>query len=519
MTKKFLAVLLSLAMILSLVACGSSKKEDPSASEASNEIALAFVFKNKTGFDLKEAYIYPSGAAEKGENILTEVWPNNTEKSQYKRVIIARPEADTYELTVVDTDGNTTVYSDLALKFMNSVSMKEDGSISLKHDAAVEFTQDDLTAAGLTCGFPEVQVDENKMVTLAFMFKNKSGKDAKEVYIYPTGTTGAEGDNILTEVWPHNMSEDDYKWITIDRPQADVYDVLVNFTDGSSLLFTSEDLRSANSASMKDGEGKLSLKNDPTIGPDGKPVASAMAIGEDVTDVVLRFVFKNKTGLDAKEAYVYSAGAADHGKNVLDGVWANNEEDADYLHLELERDRANSYEIQVKFTDGTVLTYSDLDLLNNNSVSLRDNVGGCSVKFVDGEPAASAAGDVPEAPAQETSGKTVSLSFTLKNKEELGAVTSMKFVPTGTSASGVSNALSESVKGVAVVEATVAAADYYDIVIEFEQGTKTLVGVPSVFDKISLKDGGASIANEAAGVDYVTSLSGVQCKSGEFKFQ
>lgn len=516
MTKKFLAVLLSLAMILSLVACGSSKKEDPSASEASNEIALAFVFKNKTGFDLKEAYIYPSGAAEKGENILTEVWPNNTEKSQYKRVIIARPEADTYELTVVDTDGNTTVYTDLALKFMNSVSLKDDGSISLKHDAAVEFTKDDLTAAGITCDFPKVQVDESKQVTLAFMFKNKSGKDAKEVYIYPSGATEAQGDNILTEVWPHNMSEDDYKWITIDRPEADVYDVMVNFTDGTSLLFTSEDLRNANSVSMKDGDGKLSLKNDPTIGPDGKPVASAATIGEDVAVVTLRFVFKNKTGLDAKEAYVYSTGAADQGKNVLDGIWVNNEEDTDYLHLELERDRANSYEIKVKFTDGTVLTYSDLDLLNNNSVSLRDNVGGCSVKFVDGEPAASAAGGAPVA---ETSGKTAKVSFTLKNKEELGAVTSLKIVPTGTNAADGANLLTENVKGVAVVEGTVSAADYYDIIVVFEQGTKTLVGVPAVFDKVSLKDGGASIANEAAGVDYVTSLSGVQCQSSEFKFQ
>ena len=63
------------------------------------------------------------------------------------------------------------------------------------------------------------------------------------------------------------------------------------------------------------------------------------------------------------------------------------------------------------------------------------------------------------------------------------------------------------------------AADFYDIVIEFEKGTKTLVGVPAAFDKVSLKDGGASIADEANGVKYVTSQSGVQCNSDNFKFQ
>lgn len=515
MMKKFLAALLSLAMLLSLVACGSKQETEPPA-EAGDEIALAFVFKNKTGKDLKEAYVYPTGAEDKGENILTEVWPNNTEKSQYKRIVVARPEADSYEITVVDTDGDSTVYPDLALKFMNSVSMKDDGSISVKHDAAVEFTQDDLTAAGVTCDFAKVKVDENKKVPLAFMFKNKSGKDVKEVYIYPSGITEMQGENILTKVWPHNMSEDDYLWVTIDRPDADVYDVLVNFTDGTSLLYTSEDLKNANSASMKDGEGKLSLKYDPTIGPDGKPVASASAIGDDVTAVVLRFVFKNKTGLDAQEAYVYPTGAADKGANILDGVWANNDADSDYLHPELARDRANSYEIEVKFTDGTVLTYPDLDLLNNNSVSMRDNVGGCSVKFVDGEPVASAA---DAAPAEASDG-TATLHFTLKNKEEWGAVTSLKIVPTGTDASGAANLLTEPAKGIVDVQGTVDQADYYDIIVEFEEGgTQKLVGIPSVFDKVSLKDGGASISNEAAGVDYVTSKSGEQCKSSNFKYQ
>lgn len=33
-----------------------------------------------------------------------------------------------------------------------------------------------------------------------------------------------------------------------------------------------------------------------------------------------------------------------------------------------------------------------------------------------------------------------------------------------------------------------------------------------------MKDGGASIALESAGIDYVTSKSGTECNSDKFKF-
>lgn len=129
----------------------------------------------------------------------------------------------------------------------------------------------------------------------------------------------------------------------------------------------------------------------------------------------------------------------------------------------------------------------------------------------------------PEKPATTektpTSTKMVNKKFTLKNKDDLGAVTSLKLVPTGSSGSGANNLVSAPAKGVVYLEGKIAEADYYDVLIVFEQGGRKLVGIPASFDKISLKDGGASVADEANGVDYVTSKSGVLCQSTKFKFQ
>src|SRR5574344_1123695 len=101
------------AMLSALVACGTAKDSGASSSattEASSDIALAFMLKNKTGFDMKEAYVYPTGASDKGENLLTEVWPTNTDESMYRRTIIARPESDSYDLYAVFTDGSDMTY-------------------------------------------------------------------------------------------------------------------------------------------------------------------------------------------------------------------------------------------------------------------------------------------------------------------------------------------------------------------------------------------------------------------------
>jgi hypothetical protein len=89
-------------------AAKTSAAQTTASKASAKEIALAFVFKNKTGTDLKEAYVYPTGSSDKGSNLLKEVWKNNTDSAQYLKIIVARPEADTYDISTVSTDGTNS---------------------------------------------------------------------------------------------------------------------------------------------------------------------------------------------------------------------------------------------------------------------------------------------------------------------------------------------------------------------------------------------------------------------------
>lgn len=386
--KKILALLLAVLMLAALGACADKggDAEEPATDE--NLIALAFVFKNKTGKDVSEAYVYPSGAADKGENVISETWVNNTDSSQYKRMILARPEAEYYDISLTFTDGTSCVFPQLALKFNNSVSMKSaDGTeISVKNDNEVEFTKEDLINAGVTVDFAEVKIDETNTVQLKFLFKNKTSYDCSAVYVYPTGAED-KGESVISEVYKSNKSQDDYLWLVLDRPQADTYDITVEFTNGESWTFDGNDLVNANSVSMKDNEETLSVKFDSNIDENGQPIAAAGDAADDSSaTVTLRFVFKNKTGLTMKAAYLYPSGAEDKGENLLTEDWPVCESDDQYKHLVL-TDMANAelYELTVILDDGSAeglqLVYTDLDMKSNNSMSLKDAEGFYSLKY------------------------------------------------------------------------------------------------------------------------------------------
>jgi len=460
MKKKLLLVFILCAMLFAAVGCAGK----------STDIALAFVFKNKTGMELKEAYVYPTGATAKGDNILKASWPTNTDSSQYLNVIIARAEADTYDITTVAADGTTTNYQKLALKFNNSVSMKEAGEISVKSDSEVYFSEDDLKKAGLTCSFATPKVDESKTTTLKFMFKNKTGKDAKEIYIYPSGMDTKMGDNVLTDVWANNTSDDMYKWTVIDRPDADVYDILVKFTDGTQLKYVRLDIKNSNSISMKDAEGALSMKYDDTIDADGKPVSTGGTISADTKEVMLRFIFKNKTGLTCNEAYVYADGATDKGANVLTKEWPDNTSDDMYLNMELDRAYSKTYTIEMKFADGTDSVFNGLDLFTNNNVSIKGSPIGAYLKFVEGSPVSSAVGGGSSSTAEQ-----VTVAFVFKNKTGL-TMKAAYLYPEGTEDKGVNflssdfeNNTDKSMYRRIVMK--VAKADYYMLYCEFADGS------------------------------------------------
>lgn len=386
--KRITVFLLVACMLLALAACAQTPQADAEA-DAPQEglIALAFVFKNKTGKDISAAYVYVSGADDRGESVISGEWPNNTDSSQYKNIIIACPEADLYDIGITFTDGTECVFSGLALKYNNSVSMKaSDGSeISVKKDNEIEFTADDLAAAGVTVGFAEVKIDESVTATLKFIFKNKTSYDCAAIYVYPTGAAD-KGESVISEVYPSNKSQEDYLWLVLERPLADTYDISVEFTTGDVWTFDGNDLANANSVSMKDDEETLSVKYDANIDGNGQAIAAAEAPADDTSaTVTLRFVFKNKTGLTMKEAYLYVSGAEDKGENLLTEDWPVCESDDQYKHMVLEMPNAELYELTVVLDDGSAsgltLVYPELDMKANNSMSLKDSEGFYSLKY------------------------------------------------------------------------------------------------------------------------------------------
>ncbi len=392
--KKLIAMLLALFMLALAAACsaqgGAAEPENTQTDSqtAENEIALAFVFKNKTGKDIDEAYVYPNGAGDQGDNIISETWPNNTDSEMYKRIILTRPEADYYDIKVVFTDGASCVFEKLALKFNNSVSMKSsDGTeISVKNDNEVEFTKEELEAAGVTADFAQVTIDESKMTELRFLFKNKTSYDCEAVYVYPTGSED-KGESVISEVYASNKSQEDYLWLVLERPLADTYDISVKFTNGEEWEFPGNDLVNANSVSMKDDEETLSVKYDANIDENGNPIASSApeAVDENAATVTLKFVFKNKTGLTMKEAYLYASGSSEMGDNLLSEDWPVCESDDQYKHIVIEMPNVDTYELTVILDDGSAeglkLVYPELDMKSNNSMSLKDDAGFYSLKY------------------------------------------------------------------------------------------------------------------------------------------
>ena len=116
-----------------VVSSAPAASSEPAAATDSAEVKLSFIFKNKTGSELVEAYVYPTGSDNKGANLLTAAWVNNTADADYLQEDITVPNADTYDIYVVSSDGKTCTFTGCDLKNNNSVSMKDmDGTISVK---------------------------------------------------------------------------------------------------------------------------------------------------------------------------------------------------------------------------------------------------------------------------------------------------------------------------------------------------------------------------------------------------
>ena len=69
-----------------------------------------------------------------------------------------------------------------------------------------------------------------------FVLKNKTGKEATAIYLYPAGSENRY-ENILTENWPTCEDESQYRYIVIERPIAETYEMTAEFADGTTLSY------------------------------------------------------------------------------------------------------------------------------------------------------------------------------------------------------------------------------------------------------------------------------------------
>jgi hypothetical protein len=299
MMKRILACFLSVLMLAALLtACGSKSTATSAAASAaasaatsaatsaaasaatsapSGDATLAFVFKNKTGLTMTGAYVYPAGSSDKGSNILSSNFENNTDKSMYRRMVMTRPAADKYTLYCEFSDGSNATFDNLDLMHKNSVSVKGLDEISPKTDTEVSFTDAEIAATLATGVVEEASTGAaapaasaaaaaapaaatGTTATLNFTFKNKTGKDLKEAYIYPTGSSD-KGSNVLKAVWKNNESDADYLQLSLTVPDAETYDITVVATDGTTCTFAKNNLKKAASASMKDMVSEISVKD------------------------------------------------------------------------------------------------------------------------------------------------------------------------------------------------------------------------------------------------------------------
>lgn len=421
--KRLLAFFMLSAMLLSLCCgCAQPAQTTEVASEAEPAapaetaapadtqdglIALAFLCKNKTGYDLAEMYVYPAGAAEHGENVLPEMWPNNTEKSQYQNIIIARENVKLYDITLVTTDGTELTFTGLSLRYSNTVSMSAD-EIEAKSSDEYTISDEQILAAGVTCKRAEPEINRDVAVQLRFVFKNKSGKDITEAYIYPSGDTDKGADLCAGTPWKNVETADGYLWLDFPSVDASVYDLYFVFADGTDVLYTARDLQHNNSVSIKNSDLELSVKQDDTFIPDQQLV----------------FVLKNKTGKEATAIYLYPAGSENRYENILTENWPTCEDESQYRYIVIERPIAETYEMTAEFADGTTLSYEAFSMDGMNSISMKDAEGTVSVKndpdIADAITAAAAAGLTTTYEASATAladeNGMVTLRFVFKNK-------------------------------------------------------------------------------------------------------
>lgn len=116
-----------LVILMALIVAGCALLTSCQSAKAPETVRLGLELKNKSGKVVTEMYIYETGAADKGGNIIaaqSELIPDGKWQSGkggvYLYGFVDRPVAETYDLEMVFEDGTSLIVPDMELLKPNS---------------------------------------------------------------------------------------------------------------------------------------------------------------------------------------------------------------------------------------------------------------------------------------------------------------------------------------------------------------------------------------------------------------
>ena len=256
--KKFLAILLALAMVFALAACGQEAAPEvpdepeveevvePAPEETPAEVGFTLNLKNKTGVTITGLYLYEAGSTDKGHSLCTAEWLTKDESDAYEfNAFLYRDLSKTFDMYVTFADGSDATWAGLTLANYDKLSLKDGGDPAGWKQEPVDDPEDialmdDLAAAGRTA---DGYYPGYKTLAIEFKNKNEEGLNVTGLYFYEDGANAEDYPNVIEAC---GEAIPDGKWVPgkggtylygyFVRPEADKYFCKAVFEDGSELV-------------------------------------------------------------------------------------------------------------------------------------------------------------------------------------------------------------------------------------------------------------------------------------------